>query len=90
MDVEIGQSFLNDPAIHVVINARNITERKRAEDRLRISTERFQDIAANIPGVIFQLQATRTGSFEVTFAGAGCGPFPEQRPRQRHLFRPGL
>jgi len=74
VDVEItGQSFLNDPAINgVVINARNITERKRAEDRLRISTERFQDIAANIPGVIFQLQATRTGSFEVTFMSAGC------------------
>ena len=74
VDVEItGQSFLNDPAINgVVINARNITERKRAEDRLRISTERFQDIAANIPGVIFQLQASRTGSFEVTYMSAGC------------------
>ncbi|HPC57450.1 MAG TPA: PAS domain S-box protein [Kiritimatiellia bacterium] len=74
VDVEItGQSFLDDPAIHgVVINARDITERKRAEDRLRISAERFQDIAANIPGVVYQLQAARTGSFEVTYMSAGC------------------
>jgi PAS domain S-box-containing protein len=74
VEVEVtGQSFLNDPAVNgVVINVRDFTDRKRAEDKLRASIEQYQDIAANIPGVIYQLQIARTGGLEIPYMSAGC------------------
>ena len=50
----------------------DVTDRKQAEEQLRTSAERFQDIAANIPGVVFQLQTGRTGSLEVPYMSSGC------------------
>ncbi len=50
----------------------DITEHKLAEEKLRASTERFQDIAANIPGVVYQLQTGRTGALEVSYMSSGC------------------
>ena len=50
----------------------DVTDRKQAEEKLRTSAERFQDIAANIPGVVFQLQTGRTGSLEVPYMSSGC------------------
>ena len=49
----------------------DITEQKQIEERLRSGLERLQDIAANIPGVIYQLQAGRTGALEVPFMTSG-------------------
>lgn len=51
---------------------RDITARKQAEEKLQASTERFRDIAANIPGAIYQLQTGRTGSLEVSYMSSGC------------------
>ncbi|NCA82355.1 MAG: PAS domain S-box protein [Opitutae bacterium] len=50
---------------------RDITDRKLAEEKLRASMERFRDVAANIPGVIYQLQTGRTGSLEVPYMSSG-------------------
>ena len=50
----------------------NVTERKQAEDKLRASLERLQDVAANVPGAIYQLQIGRTGALEVPFMSSGC------------------
>ncbi len=50
----------------------DITEHKKAEEALRSSAERFQDIAANIPGAIYQLQTGRTGALEVPYMSSGC------------------
>ena len=51
---------------------RDVTDRKQAEEKLQASTERFRDIAANIPGTIYQLQTGRTGALEVTYMSSGC------------------
>jgi PAS domain S-box-containing protein len=50
----------------------DITDRKRAEERLRASEEQFRDISTNIPGVIYQLQTGRTGALEVTYMSAAA------------------
>ncbi|HPT17529.1 MAG TPA: PAS domain S-box protein, partial [Kiritimatiellia bacterium] len=50
----------------------NVTERKQAEEKLRASLERLQDVAANVPGAIYQLQIGRTGALEVPFMSSGC------------------
>ena len=51
---------------------RDVTDRKQAEEKLQASTERFRDIAANIPGAIYQLQTGRTGALEVSYMSSGC------------------
>lgn len=51
---------------------RDITERKQIEESLRASEARHRDIATNIPGVVYQLQVNRVGSFEVPYMSAGC------------------
>ncbi|MGD9611603.1 MAG: PAS domain S-box protein [Kiritimatiellia bacterium] len=50
----------------------NVTERKQAEEKLRASLDRFQDITANLPGAIYQLQTGRTGALEVPYMSSGC------------------
>lgn len=74
VDVEVvGQSFLDKDAVKgVIINVRDITERKRAEEKIKASAEQYRDIAATIPGVIYQLQSNRFGSFDVPYMSAGC------------------
>ena len=51
---------------------RDVTGHKQAEEKLRINLERLQDIAANIPGAIYQLQTGRTGALEVPYMSSGC------------------
>ena len=50
----------------------NVTERKQAEEKLLANLERFQDIAANLPGAVYQLQTGRTGALEVPYMSSGC------------------
>ena len=50
----VGRSLLHDPAVGgVVINARNVTERKRVEEKLREAEERYRSLVENIPAVIY-------------------------------------
>ena len=50
----------------------DITERKQAEEKLRATELRLREIAANLPGVVYQLTVNRNGFFEVPFMSAGC------------------
>jgi len=50
----------------------NVTERKLAEEKLRENLERFQDIAANIPGAIYQFRIDPADTIQVPFMTAGC------------------
>jgi PAS domain S-box-containing protein len=50
----------------------DITDRKLAEEKWRASEARHRDIAANIPGAVYQLTVNRKGFFDVPFMSAGC------------------
>jgi len=51
-----GYNLLEDPSVGgVVINARDITERKEAEESLRDSEEKYRDLVENINDVILTL-----------------------------------
>ncbi|MFH2037241.1 MAG: PAS domain S-box protein, partial [Candidatus Zixiibacteriota bacterium] len=47
--------------------AEDITERKLAESELLISEQRFQDISANMPGIIYQFLLNTDGSFTIPY-----------------------
>ena len=51
---------------------RDITERKRIEESLRESEARYAQIAANIPGMVYQLVLRPDGGLLLPFASRGC------------------
>jgi PAS domain S-box-containing protein len=61
---------------------RDITERKAREDALRRSEARYQRVAANVPGMVYQFLLRPNGTFAFPFASEGCheicGLDPEQ------------
>lgn len=57
---------------------RDVDARRKAEERLRASVEHLQDVAANLPGAIYQLQTGRHGRLEVPYMSSGCEALFEQ------------
>ncbi len=88
-----------------IINSRDITERKNAEDAVRKSEERFKSLAELLPQTVFELD-TEAGFTFVNRAGLetfgyteedlkqGLSAFhmiaPEDRERAQHYFTQGL
>ena len=51
----VGTNLLDDPAIHgIVLNIRDITEQKRAENALRESEEKYRSIIENMQDVFYR------------------------------------
>ena len=46
---------------------RDVTARRRAEDALRASEERFRNLVANVPGVVYQRRRSPDGEFAFTY-----------------------
>ncbi len=52
----VARNMINDPAIRgIVVNQRDITERKRAETALQESEKRFRDMADLLPQPVFEI-----------------------------------
>ncbi|MCW3100475.1 MAG: response regulator [Chthonomonadaceae bacterium] len=55
-----------------VVTFSDITDRKRTEDALRFSETRYQRIAANVPGMVYQFAMRPDGSVAFPFVSEGA------------------
>lgn len=65
-----GISTRNERILLSIIH--DITDRKRAEEALQDSERRLREIAANIPGAVYQFLQHPDGSYEVPFISDGA------------------
>jgi PAS domain S-box-containing protein len=67
--------------LYFIAQFQDITERRRAEAALRESEARYERIAANVPGIVYQFVYLPDGSQHFTFVSEGartlCGVAPE-------------
>lgn len=59
-----------------------IAERKRTEEALRASEARFQKLAANMPGAIYQFLLRPDGSKAIVYISSGCRDLYELEPEE--------
>ncbi|MEG4574349.1 PAS domain S-box protein [Microcoleus sp. N3A4] len=58
----------------------DITDRVEAETALRQSEARFQKLAANVPGMIYQFQLAADGTVSLPYVSSGCRELYELEP----------
>ncbi|MBE9184324.1 PAS domain S-box protein [Microcoleus sp. LEGE 07076] len=58
----------------------DISDRVEAETALRVSEARFQKLAANLPGMIYQFQLATDGSVSFPYVSSGCRELWELEP----------
>ncbi|CAA9311705.1 Circadian input kinase A, partial [uncultured Microcoleus sp.] len=58
----------------------DITDRVEAETALRQSEARFQKLAANVPGMIYQFQLAADGTLSFPYVSSGCRELWELEP----------
>jgi len=61
---------------------RDITTRKQAEDALQQSETRFQKLAANVPGMIYQYRLRPDGSSFFSYVSPGSSSLLERNPEE--------
>jgi len=72
--VKLGDGF--------AMTFRDITSEKQAEEALRQSQARFQKLAANVPGMIYEVLQQKDGSFKLTYVSSACREIYELEPEQ--------
>lgn len=60
--------------------ASDITQRKQAETALKISEQRLQRLAANVPGMIYQFRLSTNGQITFPYVSSGCRELFELEP----------
>ncbi len=59
-----------------------ITERKRIEEALKRSEARFQRLAKNVPGMLYQFRLAPDGTMSFPYVSSGCRDLYELEPEQ--------
>lgn len=62
--------------------ARNREERRQALERVRENEARFRALAANLPGMVFQLTRTDASHLQFTYVSEGCAALLGVRPSE--------
>lgn len=78
-----------DMAVALQKLQKEIAEREQAEVALRESEARFQKLAANVPGMIYQYRLEPNGMRSITYASLACRELFEVEPealQQAHRF----
>lgn len=72
LDVQIEPVIQKNQITGFVCTLTDITERKRATEALRESEKRYQDIASQLPGAIYQFRADTQGNFFMDYLSRGA------------------
>lgn len=68
-----GANRLADPAVGgIIVNSRDVTERREAQEALRAEEARFIRIASNAPGMIYRFVLRADGGVEFPFVSDGA------------------
>jgi PAS domain S-box-containing protein len=70
----------NGKLTHFIGIQNDITQRVAAETALRVSEAKFQKLAANIPGMIYQFQLAKDGRMSFPYVSSGCRELYELEP----------
>ncbi len=74
----VGSNLVSDNVVEaIVVNYRDITERKLAERILRENEERLRGITQNLPGIIFQFYAKDNGEYGLSYISEPLAEFSE-------------
>lgn len=65
-----------------MVMTQNITKQKQTEIALRVSEAKFQKLAANLPGVIYQFRRRKDGSVDFPYISSGCREIYELEPEE--------
>ncbi len=68
----------------LIAEGRDVTERKQAQEALQESERKFQDIAKNVPGVVFQIRVRSDGTYYYSYMSPRASELfglPEEIPK---------
>ncbi|HEX8832871.1 MAG TPA: PAS domain S-box protein, partial [Abditibacteriaceae bacterium] len=75
-------SYISAGTIRVVVAHENTTDRKLAEDARRAGEERYHNIVANAPGVVYQYVLHPSGRVTIPFVNVACRDLYELEPEE--------
>jgi PAS domain-containing protein len=79
--VKISMRAINFNGEAAILSAfYDISDRVEAETALRQSEARFQKLAANVPGMIYQFQLAADGTMSFPYVSSGCRELWELEP----------
>ncbi|HAZ43641.1 MAG TPA: histidine kinase [Cyanobacteria bacterium UBA11371] len=81
ISVSLVRDWQQNP-LYFISQIQDITARKEAQQALQKSQARFQKLAANVPGAIYEVVFRSDGSVEYEYMSAACLEIYELEPKQ--------